>query len=247
MPVIQSSGYGTASGVLGLVRSLLDDAAVSTGDVFTDAVLIPFVNSAYHQVQFAMANAGVETFIKDNVVLTVPAVTAVDPSLQVVLNDTQNQMTTVSPTPQIPTDLLVPVRIWERATGSGESFIPLVQRKDGLPSENQQTRLRYWEWRTDGMIFLGATQSNDIRIRYESVLPDVAQGTDSIQLRGAQDALAYFAAALAAKSRGSAAAGDFDAAGEEALRKILVRSVRRQQHTMHRRRPYGRRRETSYF
>ena len=79
MPVIQSSGYGSASGVLGLVRALLDDAAVSTGDVFTDAVLLPFVNSAYHQVQFGMANAGVETFIKDNVVLTVPAVTAVDP------------------------------------------------------------------------------------------------------------------------------------------------------------------------
>jgi hypothetical protein len=118
MPVVGSSGYGTASGVLSLVRSLLDDAAVSTGDVFTDSVLIPFVNSAYHQVQFDMANSGIETFIKDNVVLTVPAVTGVDPSIQVVCNDTQNQMTTVAPTPQIPTDLLVPVRIWERQTGS---------------------------------------------------------------------------------------------------------------------------------
>src|SRR5712692_12048981 len=143
MPVIQSSGYGTASGVLGLVRSLLYDAAVAAGDVFTDVVLIPFLNTAYHQLQFELANHGVETFIKDNVVLTVPAVTAGDPSTQVVLNDTHNQMTTVSPTPQIPTDLLVPTRIWERTTGSSESFIPLVQRKDGLPSENQQLRLRY--------------------------------------------------------------------------------------------------------
>ncbi len=247
MPVVGSSGYGTASGVLSLVRSLLDDAAVAAGDVFTDGVLIPFLNTAYHQLQFELANHGVETFIKDNVVLTVPAVTAVDPSIQVVLNDTQNQMTTVTPTPQIPTDLLVPVRIWERQTGSSEPFLPTVQRKDGLPSENQQTRLRYWEWRTDGIIFLGATQSNDIRIRYESVLPDVAQGTDSIQLRGAQDALAFYAAALAAQSRGSPAAKDFDAAGEEAARKILSRSVRRQQHTMHRRKPYGRRRETYFF
>ena len=245
MPVIQSSGYGTATGVLGLVRALLDDAAVSTGDVFTDAVLIPFVNSAYHQLQFAMANAGVETFLRDNVVLTVPPVISVDPSLQVVLNDTQNQMTTVSPTPQIPTDLLVPTRIWERTTGSSEPFVPLAQCKDGLPSESQQLRLRYWEWRTDGIIFLGATQSNDIRVRYESVLPDVAQGSDMIQLRGAQDALAYYAASLAAQSRGSAAARDFYSAGEEALRKILVRSVRRQQHSMHRRKPYGRQRTSN--
>jgi hypothetical protein len=239
MPVVGSSGYGTASGVLSLVRSLLDDAAVSTGDVFTDTTLIPFVNTAYHQVQFEMANHGIETFLKDNVVLTVPAVTAADPSFQVVLNDTQNQMTTVSPTPQIPTDLLVPVRLWERQTGSSEPFLPMVLRKDGLPSEDQQARLRFWEWRTDGIVMLGATQSNDIRIRYESVLSDVVQGTDTIQLRGAQDTIAFFAAALAAQSRGSPQARDFDAAGDEALRKILVRGTRRQQHAMHRRRPYG--------
>ena len=239
MPVVGSSGYGTAEGALSLVRSLLDDAAVSTGDVFTDAVLIPFINSAYHQVQFEMANHGVETFTKDNVVLTVPAVTGIDPSIQVVLNDTQNQMTTVSPTPQIPTDLLVPVRIWERQTGSSEPFLPMFQQKDGLPSEMQQERLRYWEWRTDGIILLGATQSNDIRLRYESVLPDVAQGSDTLQLRGAQDVIAFFAAALAAQSRGSPQAPNLAAAGTEALRKILVRGTRRQQHSMHRRRPYG--------
>ena len=239
MPVVGSSGYGTASGVLSLVRSLLDDAAVSTGDVFTDSVLIPFVNSAYHQVQFEMANSGIETFIKDNVILTVPAVTGVDPSIQVVCNDTQNQMTTISSTPQIPTDLLVPVRIWERQTGSSEPFLPMHQRKDGLPSETQQERLRYWEWRTDGIIFLGATQSNDIRLRYESVLPDVAQGSDTIQLRGAQDAIAFYAAALASQSRGSPFSQQFASAGDEALRKILVRGTRRQQHSMHRRRPYG--------
>ena len=239
MPEVGSSRYGTASGVLSLVRSLLDDVAVATGDVFTDSVLIPFVNSAYHQVQFEMANSGIETFVKDNVILTVPAVSGVDPSIQVVLNDTQNQMTTVSPTPQIPTDLLVPVRIWERQTGSSEPFVPMYQRKDGLPSETQQERLRYWEWRTDGIVFLGATQSNDIRLRYESVLPDVVQGTDTIQLRGAQDSIAFYAAALAAQSRGSPQARVFASAGDEAIRKILVRGTRRQQHAMHRRRPYG--------
>src|SRR5271156_970510 len=129
MPVVGSSGYGTASGVLSLVRSLLDDAAVSTGDVFTDAVLIPFVNSAYHQVQFEMANHGIETFIKDNVIMTVPAVTGVDPSFQVELNDTQTQMTTLSPTPHIPTDLVRPVPFWELQAASRLPFLPMYQRK----------------------------------------------------------------------------------------------------------------------
>jgi hypothetical protein len=214
----------------------------TAGDVFTDAVLIPLLNTAYHQLQFGLANVGVETFIKDDVVLTIPPTTAVDPSLQVIVNDTANQSSTTSPTPPLPTDLLVPLRLWERTTGSSEVFVPMVQKKDGLPSESQQVRLRYWEWRTDGLVFLGATQSNDVRMRYEVIYADIVQGSDPIQIRGAQDALAFYTAALAAKSRGSPLAADFQAAGEEAFRRMSVRAVRRQQHTMHRRKPYGGRR-----
>jgi len=60
-----------------------------------------------------------------------------------------------------------------------------------------------------------------------------------LQLRGAQDTIAFYAAALASQSRGSPQAQTFDAAGDQAIRKILVRGTRRQQHSMHRRRPYA--------
>jgi hypothetical protein len=223
---------------------------VSAGDVFTDPVLIPFLNSGYRQLQYELANNGIETFIKDNVVFTLTPVVAVDPSVQVTLSDSgYNDGTNNYNPPQLPTDMLVPLRLWERQTGSTELWIPMQQRKDGLPGENQQQRLRYWEWRTDGLVFLGATQSEDIRVRYESFLPDVVQGTDPIQIRVATDAVAYFTAGFACQSRGSPAAAQFESMGEEASRKMKVRGVRRQQHTMHRRKPYGRSRSayTPFF
>ena len=212
---------------------------ISAGDIFTDPVLIPFLNIAYEQLQYELANHGVETFIKDNVVLTLTAIAGADPSIQVTVSDTGYFDGALNHNPpQLPTDLLVPLRIWERTTASSEQFFPMTQRKDGLPSENQQTRLRFWEWRTAGIVMLGALQSNDIRIRYEAVLPDVVQASDAIQIRAATGTLSFYTAALACGSRGSPAKADFEAQGEGSLHRMIVRGVRREQHTMHRRRPY---------
>ena len=54
MPVVGSSAYNTAGQITSLVRSLLNDVQ---GNLFTDAVLLPYVNSAYRKVQRAMGNA----------------------------------------------------------------------------------------------------------------------------------------------------------------------------------------------
>ena len=42
MPVVGTTAYNTAGQITSLVRSLLNDAA---GNLFTDAVLLPYVNS----------------------------------------------------------------------------------------------------------------------------------------------------------------------------------------------------------
>src|SRR6202171_6461296 len=109
MPVVGSSAYNTAGQITSLVRSLLNDAQ---GNLFTDAVLLPYANSAYRKVQRSLGNAGGGGFIQDDVLLVVPAVSQTDTSLQVAITDA-----TASPN-QLPTDLLVPVMIWERAQGS---------------------------------------------------------------------------------------------------------------------------------
>src|SRR5271154_2202890 len=84
MPVVGSSAYNTAGQITSLVRSLLNDAA---GNLFTDTVLLPYANAGYRKVQRALANIGSSSFLTDDVLLIVPAVGAVDPSMQVSITD----------------------------------------------------------------------------------------------------------------------------------------------------------------
>src|SRR5712692_4507383 len=127
MPVVGSSAYNTAGQITSLVRSLLND---SQGNLFTDTVLLPYANSAYRKTQRALGNAGGGGFIQDDVLLVVPAVTQVDTSLQVSITDA------TAPPNQLPTDLLVPVKIWERANTSSDDFVEMVDlsQHGGLPS-----------------------------------------------------------------------------------------------------------------
>src|ERR1700732_619180 len=109
MPVVGSSAYNTAGQITSLVRSLLNDAQ---GNLFTDAVLLPYANSAYRKTQRALGHVGAGGFIQDDALLIVPAVAQADTSLQVSITDA------TAPPNQLPTDLLLPAKIWERPNGS---------------------------------------------------------------------------------------------------------------------------------
>src|ERR1700759_1072134 len=159
MPVVGSSAYNTAGQITTLVRSLLND---SQGNLFTDTILLPYANSAYRKVQRAIGNAGGGGFIQDDALLVVSAVPAPDPSVQVFISDAR------APPNELPTDVLVPLKVWERANGSSDEFSEMVDltRHGGLPSREQGITLGCWEWRADGIWFLGATQDTQIRFRY---------------------------------------------------------------------------------
>jgi hypothetical protein len=232
MPVVGTTAYNTAGQITSLVRSLLNDAA---GALFTDAVLLPYVNSAYRKAQRALANIQSGTFLSDDVLLVVTAVTQVDPSAQVSITDA------TAPPNQLPPDLLVPVKLWERCNGSSDSFSEMTDLTDhdGLPSEPQSTTLNYWEWRADGLYFLGATQDTQIRLRYQKSYPDLVDATSPVLIRQAQEVLAYGAAALAGMARGAPQAERWDAAAADALEDLVVRATQREQQTGRRRRPFS--------
>src|ERR1700682_6562826 len=137
MPVFGTTAYNTAGQITALVRSLLNDAA---GNLFTDAVLLPYVNSGYRKVQRALANVQSSTFLTDNVLLVVPAGTLVDDSAQVSITDA------TAPPNQLPPDLLVPTKVWERPNGSTVDFTQMTDLTGhgGLPSEPQGQALRFW-------------------------------------------------------------------------------------------------------
>lgn len=232
MPVVGTTAYNTAGQITSLVRSLLNDAP---GNLFTDAVLLPYVNAAYRKTQRALSNVQSGTFLSDDVLLVVPAVTVVDSSAQVSVTDA------TAPPNQLPTDLLVPLKLWERPNLGSDDFVEMTDltNHDGLPSEPQVGRLRFWEWRADGLYFLGATQDTQIRLRYEKSYPDLTDATSPVLIRNAQEALAYFAAAMAGAARGAPQAERWDIAAADALDDLIVRATQREQQTGRRRRPFS--------
>lgn len=232
MPVVGTTAYNTAGQITSLARSLLNDAA---GNLFTDAVLLPYVNSAYRKAQRALANVQSGSFLSDNVLLVVPAVAAPDASVQVSVTDA------TTPPNQLPADLLVPEKLWERSNGSSDDFVEMTDLTGhgGLPSEPQASMLRYWEWRADGIYFLGATQDVQIRLRYQRSYPDLTDATSPVLIRQAQEAIAYAAAAMAGAARGAPLAERWDAAAGDALEDLISRATQREQYTVRRRRPYS--------
>jgi hypothetical protein len=218
MPVVGSSAYNSAGQITSLVRSLLNDAQ---GNLFTDTVLLPYANSAYRKLQRALGNAGGGGFIQDDVLLVVTAVT--------------------DPPNQLPTDLLVPLKIWERPNCSTDDFLEMVDltQHGGLPSRVQDVTLSVWEWRADGIYFIGATQDTQIRLRYAKAYPDFTDSTSPVLVRNAQEAIAYATAALAGWARGSPLAEKWDDAAADAIEDLVSAAVRREQQSLRRRRPFS--------
>ena len=225
MPVVSTTAYDQAEDALNLARSLANDAA---GAVFSDAVLMPFLNSAYRALRRELAESGVSVLVAQ-----------VDVDLPLADGVTNTAISDVS-TPQLPTDLLAPHQLWEQATGSGDTFALMEKITGGLPNFQPAARLRMWEWREDAIQLIGATQETTVRIRYEKSLPAIVLGTDPLQIRSSIDPLAYAVAAMAARSRGAQAlAGDMFALAENAIEKLIERYVRPEQFKGRRRKPYG--------
>jgi hypothetical protein len=238
MPVVPTTAYSQAEDALTLARALLNDSA---GAVFTDALLMPLLNSAYRGLQRELAENGVSVLTEQqDIELDVNSSTGV----------TNTELSDVS-SPQLPTDCLAPHMLWERATGNTtDVFVPMEKFTSGGSMLNLQpsTYLRLWEWREDKINLIGATQSITVRLRYERVLPQLVLGTDPVQIRSATDPLAFATAALAARSRGARAlAQDLLATAQMGTENLIERYVRPEQVKGRRRMPYSYHRRTIYL
>jgi hypothetical protein len=238
MPVVPTTAYSQAEDALTLARALVNDSA---GVVFTDALLMPLMNSAYRGLQRELAENGVSVLTEQqDIELDVNSGTGV----------TNTAMSDVS-SPQLPTDCLAPHMLWERATANtSDVFVPMEKFTSGGSMLNLQpsSYLRFWEWREDKVNLIGATQSITVRIRYEKILPALTLGTDPVQIRSATDPLAFATAALAARSRGARAlAQDLLATAQLATENLIERYVRPEQLKGRRRMPYSYHRRAIYL
>jgi hypothetical protein len=200
--------------------------------------LMPYLNSCYRTIRRKLTVIGDETFVYDNIVITVAPIALADPSVQVTVNDA------TPPPNNLPFNLIEPDKLWERLTGSTDQFVEMVDMTGhgGLPSRPQDTtRLSLWEWRTDALVFLGCLSSVDVRMRYKAGLPDLIGGGDTILTRDVLDTLALLTAAEAAGSKGSPLGERYLTEGTDALEDMVQMVVHRDQVTGRRRRSYSHR------
>ena len=236
---------------MNLARAIINDMQISTaGQILTDTApfTAEYLNSAVQSAQEYLANNGVTSNLVDDFILTpITSVATQDPSVQVFIStDGYFDGAVMHDTPVLPPDTIVILKCWQRQTNSGQWFQEFGQPEDGLTSYIPGPYFSRWEWRQDRLNLNGATNTLDIRIRYEAALPIIAPSTVEnpfsetvIRIRRGTRALAYLVAQQYCEARGSA---QQQAVAQNAIRfldQIVNRYVRRDQRIAYRRGGYS--------
>lgn len=243
-PSAQPGTYPIADEVMQLARALVNDMLRDTaGRILTNKApfSIVYLNSAIRDVQREFANNGLTNYVKDNVILpSMSPVATTDPSVQVAVS-INGYFDGVSShaQPALPVDLILPLAVWERVTGTSTSFTPVNPAQgDGLPSRVPGGNLDIYEWRQDSLNFVGAINPIDLRLKYEASIPPIGTAADltkvAIPLRDAHEALAFTVIYYYGFARGSELRAEARKNADEAIAKVVNRYVRKDQRIAYR-------------
>lgn len=255
--------YPSFDEIMNLVRALVNDSQAGIngipgeGQVLTNSPSISpftlqFMNSAIRAVYRELRNIGAPTLIKDNVIISgltpiwgANGLGNTDPAAQQYLSYSGFfDGHSINSLLQLPGDLLFPERVWERQTGTNNSFAPMNQDESGMASRPQYPTLANWEWRNDNIWFVGSTQTNDIRLRYYCSLPQFFSPTldfssTFVPVLDSADAVAYKIAVMYARMLGSPGLPDLIAEEKNQMFQLKNEYTRRTQSRDYRRIGYG--------
>jgi hypothetical protein len=243
-PSAQPGTYPIADEVMQLARAMANDMLRDTaGRILTNKApfSVVYLNSATRKVQRYFANNGLTNYVKDNVILpSMSPAASTDPSVQVAVSISGYfDGVKSSATPALPQDLILPLAVWERVTGSGASFTTVSPcHSDGLPSGVPGGNLGTYEWRNDALVFNGSLNAMDLRLRYEASIPPIGAGADlttiSIPLRDAHEALANWVIYFYGFARGSALRAEAKKNAEDEMDEVINRYVRKDERIAYR-------------
>ena len=235
MPVQPTSPYQTGVQILALVQTLCSDPQ---GQLFTANFCLAAINFAARKVARELRNRGKMTMVQDEYKVTIPPVLTQDSTQQVNLTYTgiNGNVTTAYP-PGLPPNLLEPLILWERPSGTTAKLAEMdnVTAKGGLSKTPQGNFLREWEWRGDMIVFRGSLAANDVVIRYTrfaGIFSIDNQGNLAGQLEDvdALDAVGHYAAAELLPQRGAAQlALQYEAKGDALLEQLGTSMIRQEQ------------------
>lgn len=229
----------------------MNDAIQSIeGDVLTDTQ--PFTQTmvigAWRKLQAYLANLGYSRMKKPLVLTGIPAVTSFDPASWTALTWSNyfngSGYLTPPAAPVLPQDWILPLKVWERQSGSNAQFgDPMEQCVESLPAARKGPYNSFWYWENDTLYMPGSIYAMDLRFEYAAYLSDFAANEDGsvigaqpVPIMRALDSLAYYFCAEAALGRDDVDAEPFNLKGDQAARMIFNREV-----SMKQRRPVSRR------
>jgi len=249
--------YPSIEDVMNLARAyLMDTLGGGSGINFTDSSpeALPLLNAAMAHFQRDLWNRSVPTMVREIIIPSLPPINsalgpcAPNPAVYQTLgyagfNDGQEPYEDI----RLPQDLLIPIKIWWRPSGTNLTFSELAEAGNGLASFYQSGNPGDWEWQTDVIALNGATQTVDLKIRYlatvnfyPSTTEPAAFKTTFIPFRDSVQALAYRVAYdFAAARSGGQPNADLLASYQACVDGIAARNVRRMQHMHFERQPYG--------
>ena len=250
-----NSVYPTYQDVANVVRSIVNDDGpgatdtVGEGQILVDnysisPALLHFINLSIGEVYRELRNVGDPTLIADNyIVKNLPVIhgpqgfATPSPETQVSLGyNGFFDGTTIWPNFKLPINMLVPIKLQERGTGSDLPFHEMSQAQNGLPSIVQGESFGMWEWRSDGIWLPGAVQNRDLMLRYQVKFP-LAQGpnvnfaTTRIMIQDCVSAVAWKTAAKYSMrlSGATPTTAACDAKAKEEMMQLQNEQIRRAQ------------------
>lgn len=269
MPIpapIALSPYDSLESALNVARTRLNDAiAAIGGDILTDSQ--PFtatmVNSAWRQLQAYLSNLGYSKYKRKFWAYAMPKVATTDPSLPVIWSWTYyfDGVSYYAPpvVTVLPNDLIAPLIVKERQTGTNAQFTRLKSAPDGLCEGQKRPWNGEFEWKNDAVYMPGSTSSMDFEVEYaaydvdfiatNNVLgnpttnPATTPANMPIPIMRSQSALANYIAAECALGRDDVDAPTFLAAAQADAKLLMNNSdvKLKQRHPVQRRSYAGRR------
>lgn len=245
MPPVASLPYPLVSDVTRRVRAIINDMGAITGvagNIFADTqpYVFEYCQAAYEKLQKVLVRNGYETPKKEFILAGIAPVASPNAGTQVFISQNgYNDGATNHASPALPPDLLMPIRLWERWTGSVCEFAPMNSVIDALPSRWQYAYLAEWQWRQDCLFFVGATQTIDVRMEYKQFFPALAALNQQLQIRDSINAMAYLTAALWVEGKNPAQAEIWKDRADEEIGDLLAPTQQMKSRQNPRREPYG--------
>lgn len=190
MAIGPQNNFPSLQTIADLTRTLVNDdkqGATGTpgeGQILTNSsvTLQNLMNSALREACRDVRIMGQTALIRDNyVLLGVPPVNSslgvgvMNPAVQVSLQSTgffDGLM--MWPNFTLPGDMLTPIEMWERASGTNYPFGMMKQSEGALAPRNQVQALGDWEFRNNSIWMNGAILERDVRLRYFCTLISLA-------------------------------------------------------------------------